>query len=298
MHKRTSALAVIKDVGEWKVMNTIFDMNTSEFDEAFSSEHGLNPKYYIEHYIEATGPGESFEDKMCKNLFAGHGNPDSKLYLLRGNLGTGKTSFAHYMGKTKLPDKFDNVLFLYINCYHRFPAKFTKRSDFEHVFRRNIRQSLVNKIASLQKEWQFSTEASLAQAILKSRGVIDESDLRAINEFDNSNSDILLPFLLNECELDRVLICVDNMDDCSSDVKEVAFSFAQSLSDIAMECEERSRSNVSILVPLRYYTNISTDTEGYPKIDIPTHSVSDIMVVKIEHVKDLIDSNCPCQTLS
>ena len=285
--KRNTALSYLGNINEWKVFNPIFDLNTTQFDKAFSGEYGLDPEYYLEHKVS---DDRSFEDRMLTNLFSGHGNPDSKLYLLRGDLGVGKTTFVHHMGTYKLPQKYKNIFFMYINCYKRFPKEYTNTETFDKVFRRIFKEAFINKDLN-KKEWQFSTEAQLAQAILHYRGVTDVSDLEALRELNNSGADILLPFLLENFNFKRILIAIDNMDDCSEDVKEIAFTFAQSLSDIVIECSEKQSNYVSVLVPLRRYTNFSTDTEIYPRIDMPKHSTADIMSVKIEHVKDLIDKN-------
>lgn len=287
MTKRTSAISHIKNIHEWKTFNPVFDLNTSQFDKAFSSEYGLDPDYYLLH--TGYGDNSSFEERMVNNLFSGHGNPDSKLYLLRGDLGVGKTTFVHYMGSYLLPKTFDKVFFMYVNCYNRFPRGNTSYQNFDKVFLRMFKETLINN--KQKKEWQYSTEACLAQAVLNYRGVYNESDLNAIRELNNSGADVLLPFLLQNFRFDRIFIAIDNMDDCSEDVREIGFSFAQSLSDIVMECGLTQANMVSILVPLRRYTNFSTDTEGYPRIDMPTHSTSNIMTIKIEHVKDLINNN-------
>ena len=96
---------------------------------------------------------------------------------------------------------------------------------------------------------------------------------------------------MRSCRYDKILIAVDNIDDCSEDVKDIAFAFAETISDAASQVQGVNLPQVSILVPLRQYTHIATDTEGYSKIDMPVHDVGDIIQTKINHVEHLINEN-------
>lgn len=174
MTKRTSALSDIRNLVDWKVFNPIFELNAAEFDQAFSSDRNLPKGFYLEHKISSTAEN-TFEDNMCKNLFSGHGQTDSKLYVLRGGLGKGKTCFCKYMGRDKLPEVFGDTFFLYINCYGRFPENATCLSDFEDVFRREFKKCFICKDPSIRKSYQYDNDAKLAKAILYNRGDEDSS---------------------------------------------------------------------------------------------------------------------------
>ena len=138
---------------------------------------------------------------------------------------------------------------------------------------------------------RYSSECQLAQSIISSRGLSPTSDLSAINELDRYGIDVLIPFLLEKCDFDRVFIAIDNIDDCIEDVKDMAFAFAQNITDIGMKCDPDISSPMCVVVALRDYTHIPTDTEDYHIVDLPRLSTGDIMRAKIINVKDLIDRN-------
>ncbi len=285
MGQRMKALNMVDNLTKWSVFNPIHELNTIQIEQAFSTGEGIPKEFYVKH--KHTGEiFENFEDKLCNDFFPQNlGNRENRIYLVRGNLGVGKTSLIRYIGHDRLPELYSSVFYLDINCYDSYPANSTFE-DFEKIFRILFKF----KMTDTEKPY-FQTDGKLAQAIFKFRGIHGESNRTAVKELDSYGMDVLIRFLVEGCSFDKILFSVDNMDDCSEEVRKLAFSFARKISNCVRNCHPAKSQNVSIVVPLRRYTNVSTDTEAYARVDIPQLQTSDIMFAKIGHARQLIDQN-------
>lgn len=235
--KRIRALDVLDDAtkGEWLVYNPLFFKYIPEFDESFNRGVHLN----LDYYVPRNSLDLSYEMGLCEYLFSPDKKSNTKVYNLKGNVGSGKTTLCKYIVERILPE--NESLGIYLDVWPS--EEISDNSILKKVFISEVYNALIrNKIVENYKEF--------CEGVLKVMGWSNLSPKDILECSTSFEPEYVLQYLSLLPSIKNILIIIDNIDESSVNMIENCNVFSLELARICRSLEK----NFSILVPAREYT--------------------------------------------
>ena len=277
---RRRALDSITNRQAWKSYNELFRSHTKIYDDVF--DRGSAPD--LESYVDVrANDGTLFAEKLVENMLGLQepGRHEGRVYILRGDVGRGKSIFSRHLVQKFVPSKHAMVIAAYCDAFD-----IVQNKSFSE-FRTGLRDSLIRStLTTLSKE--YSDECNFFRAILqeKSKGY-KLTDAEILDRREKISIEEILDFLASREIVDRVLIVVDNLDECSKPTIELALSFVRDLTQRGSTAPRSQK--VSILLPMRDYTvNRYGDTKRFACLDLPEPNHAGVFERKIDMLSELI----------
>ena len=125
------------------------------------------------------------------------------------------------------------------------------------------------------------------KALLQAKGYDLDSDSDVLSARKDIALDEILDFLSGFEEVERVMIVIDNLDECSKEILDLTRSFVRSLA--ARGSSSARSKKVAVLLPLRNYSiNRFGDTKRYALDDLPEPDYVQVFARKIDILKEFI----------
>lgn len=272
--------AVENSLDDWRAYNDLFDHFTKDFDEIFSSDYNNNriiDELYVERFEGSSD--QSFEDKMVDLLFFDHNLPEGKIYVLTGDVGTGKTTFIKYLCEKKIRVKYkENLLFVYMDMFSSMVSEATSFSDVEISFLEKLKSQIWSANNS-----KFRGPLDFAKFYLKKNGIDNVSiqDIISMSEtISRMSLSNFLNFILGSCEFTHVIFVIDNIDEGNFYKKTAGGEFARYLKGVCSDAA--SSAKTCIILPARTYTrNEFFSTDHYFCKKMPQPPASAIIAKRI-----------------
>ncbi|MDH5561890.1 MAG: hypothetical protein OEY59_13655 [Deltaproteobacteria bacterium] len=260
------------------VYNPLFESSIPELDEIFERGLPLNLNYYVKRKAQNN---EWFEDFLAINLFSTHQNPTGKVYIVEGNVGSGKSSLCKYWQKKHEELSGDNALVIILDVWPTEEDDEINHPELTEMFIESVFDSL-----SLKKF--FETKADFFKSVLSSMGFNGLSQDILLKMSKELSSNDIVDFLVFTEVIAKVLIVIDNIDETSQ-------ATIKSCRNFALQVSKKSRRHgtkpFSIVMPMRQYTRTRYfDQEHFAHIELPSVSISEIVNSKLEQATDTFAS--------
>lgn len=288
--KRTKALhEVNENIHSWRCYNKFFQKYTNVFDDHFDS-HVDEDLFHKNLYVKrSNGDKHMFEDVMVSKIFNDHNNPGNKIYLLSADVGYGKTSFVKHIGIEMLPQIHrEKFLFVYLDL-HTFGIFF--ENDLAVIEGKIEKSFLERMILSLYSDdlSMFPTLSDLAKAYCAYVGELNVAIDMALRLLKEASLPEMVNFIKSKCGFTHCLFSIDNIDEGSKSIKQVADGFCRRLLGICHA--KKSNVNVCIMLPVRKYTMKFYDTKHYFVREMPPPPIGSIVVKRILSMGHYVENN-------
>ncbi|HVM60137.1 MAG TPA: hypothetical protein VMV72_04655 [Verrucomicrobiae bacterium] len=279
-NSRKRALDAVTNKQPWKSYNELFRSHTKIYDDVF--DRGSAPD--LECYVDfRTNEGAVFADILVENMLGLQqpGREEGRVYILRGDVGRGKSIFSRHLVQKFVPDKHPKVVAAYCDAFDIVQCK-----DFSE-FQTNLRDSIVRAAMDSRPD-MFPSECAFFRLLLESKTKgYSLTDGEIIDRRDKFTVEETLDFLASQQSVVRVLVVVDNLDECSKVTIDLALSFVRNLTQRGGTAPRSQK--VSVLLPLRGYTvNRYGDTKRFACLDLPEPNYTGVFGRKLEMLRNLI----------
>ncbi len=262
----------------WVMFNPLYTSFIPDFDRSFDRGFASN----LDYYVDRPGEGEAFERIQASSLLS-HGGPgDSRGYIIKGPVGSGKTTFVRYLCRKIIPEMRPKCIAIYLDVW-RLPEDRDPRQVFDRRFHDAVESSVSGGHGR-----PFANQGAYYSAMCKYHGYEDEFRGRIVEYRRYASVKDVIRFLRNLDDFERLLVVIDNIDENSAGVKKAGESFAL---DLLGELREGSGNTGCVLIPVRDYT-ISNfhSTERFAQLRLPPIRESEVVKAKLREAHDRIKS--------
>lgn len=275
---RRRALDEVEELGvdRWRTHNPLFSSYIREFDESFDRGIPMDLQYYVSR------PGTrhaTFEEDVSEAIFPAHADVGSKYVILKGNVGSGKTSLVRYLVERLVPNTIPTSLCIYLDAFRIFHEEGSERKAIEEIFLQATESALTNDHRFFRNKKEYFLR------VLENLGYRNLSDPEIFEMGRRLTIRDVVGFLGTIGAVSHLLIVIDNIDENSRAAiqESEAFSFA------LWRLTNKMTKMVTILVPVRTYTgNIFFAQEIIAEISLPPLNEGDVVRMKLEQVRDAI----------
>jgi hypothetical protein len=277
-----------------KRFNALFRNHTPIFDDVF--DRGAAPA--LDSYVDVVmQDGRVYEERLIQDLLGLEkvGRQEGRVYMLCGNVGRGKSIFSRHLVQEYVPKRYPKVIAVYADAYDMVQGKDDTDYDKpkQHKTFAEFRESLRNAVvAAAIKSHKiiFRNECELFKMLLQSKGYDMDSSAQVLAFRKEITLEEVLDFLSEIEGVDRVMIVIDNLDECSKEILELTRSLVRSLAVRGSDLPRAEK--VAVLLPLREYSietiNRFDGTKRYATDNLPEPDYVKVFSRKIEILKQLI----------
>ena len=220
---------------EWLKYNSLFKTYVAEFDMSFNRGVSQNMNYYVKRN---TNTNEiSYEDSLCISLFPTEGDENVKLSYLTAKVGNGKTCLCRYIKGEKSP-LYEDTICIYIDTW-------SHRTINDSIFRDTI-------LKVLKEKEIVKNKAEFCNRIFENQGFTGKYKLSMSDQLDRYETITareLIDYIDSLSGYHKVLITIDNIDECDKELIENSRDFA-----IKLKTSCGSKKKYGILIPARGHT--------------------------------------------
>jgi GTPase SAR1 family protein len=212
---------------EWRRYNLLFETNIEKFDDIF--EHGVRSdiNYYVKRKYKKEGLDDSnteyYEDKFFDLVMPENGADNVKLSCLHGKVGCGKTSLCRYITEKKIPEEEPGCIGIYLDATGNDSIE-----NFEEWFRQKCLDVLIVKGIVKNK-------VDFCKKILKKSGISRITNEKALDRYSNLDISDLINYIDSIELIEKVLILIDNIDECPRELITNCKNFALRLKKVCVD---------------------------------------------------------------
>lgn len=221
-------------------LNPLFSAFTAEFDDTFDRGVPMDLDFYVPR--RGLGEGDA-ERETLEVLFAARG---PKVYVLRGDVGSGKTSFSRYLCLRVLPEMGRSVVALYLDAWGMAHSRAKDTSPFKSLLVDGAKRALIEG-----GQARYANERDFFADVFETLGWAGLSDAELLDRSEQIDARRILQYFDKSPGITHVLIVVDNLDEDHAETIDAGRDFT---AWVSRESEKWSSTRLSLLVPLREYT--------------------------------------------
>jgi len=271
---RERALDLLKESKQnYKILNPLFSTYMPIFDQVFSRGEMFDLDYYVNRkYSEST-----FEKYLLNNLV---GIKNAKICILKGKVGTGKTSLSRYIAEKLAYIIFPESLIIYVDL--------TTISNHENLLGELTKYIIQKTGQECKKKSIFKNSKEFYKDIFSYLGYGDMADAEIFKRSKKIDEEEIVDYLMNSNKFDRILLILDNIDENSkisiTQTKAYALRIQQFIN-------RYGNKTFSILINIRdYLANIFNDVQKFAFIEITEINQNEVIKSRFMESYDKISN--------
>jgi len=262
---RVRALSAIQKE-DWLSYNPLFTTYIPVFDECFNRGIPLDINYYVTR--KGRAPGTIYEEELCKTLFPTDNT--AKFSYLIAKVGNGKTSMCKHITEKLNTQQTQTSICIYVDM----GLSGKKETNIEPSFRDAT-------FRALKQKGIVETNGAFCKGVFDYAGFSGMTPNELRFAYETLSYKYIIDYIDSLHDFQKVLVIIDNVDECGNDMINGCKKFAKQLRD---HCASLSKS-YGILLPLRKHTlKKYFDQEHFADNQLP-------QMDEIELIKNLFTQN-------
>lgn len=258
---RKTALQSVGSQDPWRLGNPIFDPNVPYFDKGLNRQ-GSNPPE--QEYAPVYYKGEALEQVVSRNMFS---DVSSSLYIIKGNAGRGKTTFTRYFVDSFIRPKAG---YLVAYCDALPSTRGLSLAQIEEDLREKLAEAVVRALPT-----KFPTIKDFKNAVIESAMAVGVEAL---------SLKYCVELLARQREVQFILLCIDNLDECSVPTLNKVEEFISTL--VTPTSSMARREKVKVLLPVRNYTIKRVNyTNHHAVLELPEADYTKVFINKLKLIE-------------